>query len=415
MAFRRLVAIPETGGHGTYDRTDDGRMICSLEIDDATGIIYAGGVALPGPAGGGGGGGGGPATIPATKTLYVDGSRTDSYTATGSMSTPFKTIMAAVNQIVTNGDNSSVPYTIDISSGTYIETLDFSNSKLTNISCFGKGNTVVGNGDAVGGMAADAVRAVNNDNLTDLSFYNMSFYTTPQYGMTFSSTTNGTNFFSGANSGWGLLFFNCRVLPGTVTISNAGGFGYVDCVVNIIATITNSIIHYFQGCDFNAGGSLTLVSNSGLPGPANFSGQTQVQFRYSNGYVDCTCDAGSAIAVYQGSQMRGTFNLNGACSNREGFMRGNTINLNSGGTYTEEGGIHDGTLNLNGGNYVNSGVMGIKQILLNGSLLQTGSGSPNGAVTGKPGDMYLNTAGGSSTTFWIKESGSGTNTGWAGK
>lgn len=44
-----------------------------------------------------------------------------------------------------------------------------------------------------------------------------------------------------------------------------------------------------------------------------------------------------------------------------------------------------------------------------------GSGSPNGVVTGSPPDIYLNTAGGAGTTLYVKESGSGTNTGWVGK
>ena len=52
---------------------------------------------------------------------------------------------------------------------------------------------------------------------------------------------------------------------------------------------------------------------------------------------------------------------------------------------------------------------------INGVAIQTGSGSPNTVVTGNPGDLYLNTAGGASTTLYVKESGTGTNTGWVGK
>lgn len=44
-----------------------------------------------------------------------------------------------------------------------------------------------------------------------------------------------------------------------------------------------------------------------------------------------------------------------------------------------------------------------------------GSGSPNGSVTASPGAIYLNTAGGSGTTLYVKESGSNTNSGWVGK
>lgn len=52
---------------------------------------------------------------------------------------------------------------------------------------------------------------------------------------------------------------------------------------------------------------------------------------------------------------------------------------------------------------------------INGVAIRTGSGSPNTVVTGNPGDLYLNTAGGASTTLYVKESGTGTNTGWVGK
>ena len=52
---------------------------------------------------------------------------------------------------------------------------------------------------------------------------------------------------------------------------------------------------------------------------------------------------------------------------------------------------------------------------INSVAIQTGSGSPNSVVTGNPGDLYLNTAGGASTTLYVKESGTGTNTGWVGK
>lgn len=44
-----------------------------------------------------------------------------------------------------------------------------------------------------------------------------------------------------------------------------------------------------------------------------------------------------------------------------------------------------------------------------------GTGSPNSVVVGYIGDLYLNKSGGASTTLYVKESGSGTNTGWVGK
>ena len=44
----------------------------------------------------------------------------------------------------------------------------------------------------------------------------------------------------------------------------------------------------------------------------------------------------------------------------------------------------------------------------------SGSGSPNGTVTAVVGSMYTRTDGGTSTTLYVKESGTG-NTGWVAK
>lgn len=46
--------------------------------------------------------------------------------------------------------------------------------------------------------------------------------------------------------------------------------------------------------------------------------------------------------------------------------------------------------------------------------ITSGTGTPEGAVTGNVGDMFLRTNGGAGTTFYVKESGTG-NTGWIGK
>lgn len=49
------------------------------------------------------------------------------------------------------------------------------------------------------------------------------------------------------------------------------------------------------------------------------------------------------------------------------------------------------------------------------SMLHTGSATPEGAVTGSPGHIYLRTGGGAGTSLYVKESGSATNTGWVAK
>jgi hypothetical protein len=46
-----------------------------------------------------------------------------------------------------------------------------------------------------------------------------------------------------------------------------------------------------------------------------------------------------------------------------------------------------------------------------GTLWSSGTGTPEGVITGSPGDLWSRTDGGSSTTLYVKESGAG-NTGW---
>jgi hypothetical protein len=59
-----------------------------------------------------------------------------------------------------------------------------------------------------------------------------------------------------------------------------------------------------------------------------------------------------------------------------------------------------------------SGILRPIRIKLNNACtLRTGSGTPEGVVTGAICDSYWRTNGGTSTTFYVKESGSG-NTGW---
>jgi hypothetical protein len=46
------------------------------------------------------------------------------------------------------------------------------------------------------------------------------------------------------------------------------------------------------------------------------------------------------------------------------------------------------------------------------ALLQSGTGTPEGAVAGSVGDFYLRVDGAAGSTLYIKESGAGTTTGW---
>lgn len=90
------------------------------------------------------------------------------------------------------------------------------------------------------------------------------------------------------------------------------------------------------------------------------------------------------------------------------------VDTKSGAPAMGSGGLRflQGIVNaLNGTN-----VSGVSTVTLGtGTKISSGTGSPNGVVSGSPGDLYTNLAGGAGTTLFVKESGLGTTGGWTGK
>lgn len=66
------------------------------------------------------------------------------------------------------------------------------------------------------------------------------------------------------------------------------------------------------------------------------------------------------------------------------------------------------------GHYFGSSVQFAAGVRLGSTFRSVGTGSPEGAVTGSPGDQFTRTDGGVGSTFYVKETGTG-NTGWAAK
>lgn len=52
---------------------------------------------------------------------------------------------------------------------------------------------------------------------------------------------------------------------------------------------------------------------------------------------------------------------------------------------------------------------------LGGARITTGTGTPEGAVSGSPGDLYFRRDGGASTCLYVKQSGTSTTAGWVAK
>ena len=176
-------------------------------------------------------GGTGIKTTNANNTIYVDGSRTDTYTADGSQLRPYKTILAALTVInaaalvkQTASEYDEAQYVLNIAQGEYDDNLTISNVKYLRFNMEG----VVISGDIthtttiVGGTAdyyysrleffgatgvrpekgmparisGDITGTRNNDSLMYVSFFGVN--TTGDI----SYETNGT---------WVLHFANCRV------------------------------------------------------------------------------------------------------------------------------------------------------------------------------------------------------------
>lgn len=102
----------------------------------------------------------------------------------------------------------------------------------------------------------------------------------------------------------------------------------------------------------------------------------------------------------------------GIGAQREGVGTGAAVYLKAGGNEVLRGSVA-GDVSVSIGNGVVS-TAGKGFVLPGGISWTSGAGSPEGAVTAPVGSLYSRSDGGSLTSLYVKESGSG-NTGWAGK
>jgi len=182
-----------------------------------------------------------------------------------------------------------------------------------------------------------------------------------------------------------------------------------------------------------AGASITTGSNNVAIG---------VQALFGGG-VALTEQRNTAVGVNAGQSTQGAGGFNTYLGSRAGFSnttsQGNTY-LGEASGYSMTGannsvlgrfGGNDGTTNLtsSSGTIVLSDGLGNAKAYFNGTnwvfptgglvfgssvIWRTGSGSPESVVTAPVGSLYTRTDGGSLSTLYVKESGSG-NTGWVAK
>jgi hypothetical protein len=292
--------------------------------------------------------------------LWVDGNRTDTYTADGTILTPFKTITAAINQIIANADNATVLYMLDIAPGTYQETIDLSNTALVQLMFEGHGRsgTVSAEGSVlnvpgvtVGPVSGNAVTCTSNNNQLEMVQFS---------GITFVKPVNFTNPTNLGNLGLdGIFFSDCHF----ATSSGPHVFNNVQVVSLVLSAIGNSNTTTVTNCpnftyvesDYN-GGIFNLVTNTGVPKPAGFSNSQVGIESWAFNPASITIDAGSVMFAEGCGNFSGTITaLHGSLELDQCVAYGN-ITVASDGVLTFAGVTNFGTItNIAGGTFAQTG------------------------------------------------------------
>ena len=357
-----------------------------------------------------------------SKQLFVDANRADTFVADGSFDRPFSTIMGAVNLVIANGDNGTFGYTVFISPGTYLETVDLSNGLLTNLSFVGAGQEVI-----IGSNAFNfpVLQAINNDNLISVLFNNIIFALngTTTHGIHFTSATPGTSL--GLH---GIIFRACGIQDNIsdVNFNNVGFVEFDDTGITANINIKNvNEVAFINNNGPNPQTPFVIVTDTGSPTPINWAGSSNAIFQGCQ-VGSVTCDAASTVDIENCSvsgdittasttalvvlnsaltgnvavQTNGVMGLVNSLVGQpnsgpstsvsvSGIMLSTVSNISNtnivvenGGYFIEEGSLHDdGTITVNsGGAYTTQADMGVGTIFLSGHLNNI-TGNPDVAGT----------------------------------
>lgn len=284
---------------------------------------------------------------PTTRFLWVDNQRGDTYTADGSFARPFKTIGAAITQIITNNDNSTHAYTINVNPGAYTETITLSNAALYNLTftSFGAAPST-GQTVSITGISSTA----NNTNLANLIVNGFTMNT-----VNLTGDINNTNFGSTQ-----ILFVGCdfEIGGGGVTWENVNNVSVYGGQFNGSGTVLveNTAFGYVANVEgFHAGATVTLVQNNAGNQPSQSSGNYLLLSNTKN-YATTSIDAGSeldSLVSYWGTgssvvnngtihswntQWNGTLTLNnGSLTRLQGDNLLNNPTINAGATLNSRG------------------------------------------------------------------------------
>lgn len=315
----------------------------------------------------------------ATKHYEIDVYSTAA-TEDGSISRPFKTIQAFINQVVTNGDNASYAYTGHVHPGVYPENLTFNSLSLVNLTLFGDpdyGNSTIiqptANTDSINSTA-------NNGNLQTLNLTNLYFIG----NVHMVGDTNHTNF--GANA---VQFQNVIMQGGNqqLTFNNIASLNFIECA--IIPGSAGTLFKNISFVTFSGGfgilaGPLNLVNDNAANVPAGFALNFALFERTVLPLSTITVDAGSFLQTREGVRVGtsgGSISLSGGYDAYTSFIRSN-ITINSGGTYNNNGSVQGGTI-TNSGTIANKGHAG----LLTAAIGASAADATNAAIIWKDGHL----------------------------
>ncbi len=165
------------------------------------------------------------------QTVYVDGSRTDTYTPNGNRTKPFNTLGAAITWVIAQGDNSVTKgYTILMAPGQYSESVSLNNSSLANLTIASTGERLKGTDTIINGTITCTS---SNHNLRRLVFQGVRLATLTIQG----ESDNNSNYFDQY-----LVLSDC-LIDNDVTVKNIH-YGEMTGVLVQGNTILENIIQF---------------------------------------------------------------------------------------------------------------------------------------------------------------------------
>lgn len=186
------------------------------------------------------------------KLIYIDRTRTDSYTESGSFGFPYKTIQGAIDFAASVGDGGSVPYSFIIATGTYDEQVNLNNKGLFSVTIKSLGRVAIN--PATGNAL---ISNSDNSNLQDLVVESIEF--SKPVVLLGDGTTNQFKTTE---------FRDCSFTgTATLNINRLNNFALKDVYAETAFTVTNVNFMFFNGGQIQS--TFTYTMDSTLPQPAN--------------------------------------------------------------------------------------------------------------------------------------------------